>query len=196
MIPVDTEIADRNGEIHRYETVPFPFDQALDLGLELAGIIGGPIGRSFGSLLTGGTLDDDDLDEKVFAAAAAELGELPSKLLAAGGAQLVARILARTVRIGRSEGKPGTPPTLYKMPLSDPAQRDAAFGGGNLGEAMRAVKWVLGVNYGPFLTDLWQSLRGPLAGLVAGQPTPAAPESQEAATSNPPSDGMRPTEIV
>jgi hypothetical protein len=184
------------GELHRYETVPFPFDQALDLGLELAGIVGGPIGRAFKGLLTGGSLSDDDLDEQMLGAAAGEIGELPAKLLAAGGSRLVARILARTTRIGRHQAKPGVPAELYKMPLADPQQRDAAFGGGNLAEAMKAVKWVLQVNYGPFLTDLWQSLRGPLAGLVTLPTSSATPESSEGPTIEQQSDGMKPTEIV
>jgi hypothetical protein len=148
LINVETKIADMAGVEHAYTTRPFAFDEAFDLGLEIAAVVGGPLGDAFKSLLLGSALSDEVLDNEVIGHALAGVGDIPGRLIAQGGARLVARILATTTRIGTDDKG------MVKQPLSDADARSDAYSGGNLIEAVAAVKWVLSVNYGPFLTAL------------------------------------------
>lgn len=181
-----TKIADRNGIEHAYEHRAFPFDECLDLGLELAAVVGGPLGESFKALLMGGDLADGALDEKVLTQAVAGLGDVPARLIARGGSALIARILATTTRIGTDAGG------LVKQSLGDASVRDAAYSGGNLIEAIHAVKWVLQVNYGPFLTGLWDAYLPALSEL-AGPLMTGGQETQQSESSEP---EQKPSEIV
>lgn len=198
LLPVDTTLCDMAGVPHRYETVPFAYDECLDLGLELAALVGGPLGEAFKGLLLGSDLKAANLDQQVLARAVASLGELPARLLQRGGAQLVARVLATTMRIDEVTIRAGTPATKVKQHLRDPAARTAAYSGGNLRESFDAVRWVLEVNYGPFLAAMWDVLRPPLAELASSlgigpeSPEPESETQQSKATSEP----VRPTETV
>jgi len=189
LMSVDTTLFDLDGREHRYETVPFAFDQCFDLGLELAAMVGGPLGEAFKSVLLGGNAGALDLDEKVLGQAIGALGELPGRVIAAGGSKLIARILATTTRIATVGGE------LRKQPLLDDGQRTAAFGGGNLREAIDAVRWVLTVNYGPFVESIWGDLRPQLAGLAMS--AGIGPEHEaEMPPSEPKSAAMKPSEIL
>jgi hypothetical protein len=187
-----TTLRDHEGRDHAYTCAPLPFDDAFDLGLEIAAVAGGPLGEALKGLMMGATLDDAGLDETVIAQAVAGLGELPGRLLKRGGSELVARILSTCERVGEDEKG------LVKQRLNTPEARTAAFGGGNMGEAIHAVRWVLTVNYGPFLTALWDDLRPHLSGLALQHGI--VPPSQEEETTNessaPTSSDLKPTERV
>lgn len=186
MIDATTKLRDHEGGEHAYTCKPFPFDQAFDLGLELAAIVGGPLGEAFKGLLMGSTLDDDTLDDQVIGNAVASIGELPERLMARGGSALLARILSTTTRVGKDEK--GS--VLHR--LGDADDRDAAFAGGNLREAIDAARWVLEVNYGPFLAGMWEGLRPRLTELASS--LQSSPPSQP--TSEPQNQNLKPTEIV
>jgi len=196
LLPVDTVLHDLQGNPHRYESSPLGFDQAFDLGLDLAGLVGGPLGEAFKGLLLGSTLDDESLDQRVISHAVVSVGELPARILQAGGAELVGRILSTTIRVDKRTVKEGTPATLVKQHLHDPDARTEAYGGGNLREAIDAVRWVLEVNYGPFITGLWQDLQAPLAELASSLQTVPKPEESKQPTSSPSQSDVKPTEIV
>lgn len=186
MIKQKTTIRDHNGEEHAYTCTPLGFDEAFDLGLELAAVVGGPLGEAFKGLLLGSGLDDDSLDEQVIGQAVASIGELPERLIARGGSALLARILGTTTRVGRDEK--GS--VLHRLDAKE--DRDAAYSGGNIREAMDAARWVLEVNYGPFLAGMWGALRPQLAAL-AGSLMSTDPEEQ---TSTTPNHDLKPSEIV
>jgi len=183
----ETKLTDAEGNSIRYECKPFGFDQAFDLGLELAAVVGGPLGEAFKGLLLGADLDDDRLDEAVIGKALASVGELPDRLIARGGSELLAKLLANVQRMGSDEA--GT----VRQHMSDPEDRDAAYGGGNLREALDAAKWVIEINYGPFLTGLLDALRPQLEALIA----PVNPSPEETAQSSaPPTPPLKPVERV
>ena len=183
-----TTLDDRNKEPHSYECKPYAFDEAFDLGLKLAGVVGGPIGEAFKSMLLGSDLDDLELDGQVIGSIAGTLGDLPGALAKAGGSELIARILAQTWRAG-DEGN--------RQLLGDAEDRDAAYSGGNLREAIDAVRWVLTVNYGPFLMGLWEVLQPQLGGLEGlrklrhNPPEASATQSKEDT-----SPDLKPSEVV
>lgn len=181
-----TKIADSNGIEHAYEHRPFPFDEAFDLGLELAAVVGGPMGEAFKALLMGGDLDDGALDQQVLTKAVAGLGDVPARLIARGGSALIARILATTTRVGTDAGG------LVKQSVGDASVRDAAYSGGNLIEAIHAVKWILQVNYGPFLTALWAAFQPALSELAG----PLTTGGQETQPNAPNANDQKPSEIV
>lgn len=124
----ETEIQDMNGTSWKYVTTPLPFDDALSLKLE----IGDAVLSSVLNLAGGGEEDEVNL---------AALADIPRKLIERGGPALVSRLFASTFRI--IDGK--------KRPVRDPQVRTLAYAGGNWTEFYSAVKWVLDVNYGPFL---------------------------------------------
>ncbi len=177
-----THLDDLDGVAHRYSCKPFAFDECFDLGLELAGIVGGSVGEAFKNLLLGSELDDLALDGQVIGSLAKTFGELPGKLTAAGGSKLIARVLAQTWRVG-DDGE--------RQLLGEADDRTAAFSGGNLREAIDAVKWVLTVNYGPFLMGLWSVLQSQLPALESLRGL--RPETE---SSDPTSDELKPPEIV
>lgn len=183
----ETTIADCESVAHHYTCQPFAFDEAFDLGLEIAAVVGGPLGDAFKALLIGGELEDGALDENVLSKAAAGLGDVPARLIARGGSALIARILATTIRVGTDDKGP------IKQPMADANNRTAAYSGGNLMEAINAVKWVLQVNYGPFLTGLWDALTPHLSEL-------AQPSTQAGTKETPPSatqpEQQKPSETV
>jgi hypothetical protein len=187
-----THLLDLNGEPHRYECRLFAFDEAFDLGLELAGVVGGPIGDAFKGMLLGSGMDDLELDGQVLGSIAGTLGDLPGKLATAGGSRLIARILAQTSRVG-DDGNGGKVRQL--LDLED--DRNAAYGGANLREAIDAVRWVLTVNYGPFLMGLWDALQPQLGALESlRRMRHSPPEESETQSSEHTSPTLKPTEVV
>ena len=191
---VETEITDKWGTTHKYQTVPLPFDKAIDLKLDILKIVIRPLGDAFGELLgsasglgeaeslggapsaSGGPeeahVDDpgDSFDVTTDSVDWSRLGELleqlPERLIAAGGSRLLARILHDTSRISppAEEGEKSK-----RLQLRDPKARDAAFSAGNWPECYKAVAWILGVNYSPFSTDNssdWKSIWSDLRDLL------------------------------
>jgi hypothetical protein len=65
-----------------------------------------------------------------------------------GGSDFLVKLLKNCSRSVTVDGKPKI------QSLANPASRSSAYGGGNMIEFFYALRWVLGVNYGPFLTDL------------------------------------------
>ncbi len=179
-----TELTDLSGELHSYQCKPFAFDEAFDLGLKLAGIVGGPLGEALKGMLLGSELDDLKLDERVIGSIAGTLGELPGRIAAAGGSVLIARVLAQTWR----KGDDGT-----RQLLGEADDRTEAYSGGNLREGIDAVRWVLMVNYGPFLTGLWGELAPQLAELESLRNLSQGSETEN---SEPSSNDLKPVEIV
>jgi hypothetical protein len=162
LLAVHTEIQDKDGVARRYECVPFEFDESLNLGLEIADVIGGPLGKALASMLMGGSVD---LDAEIPAdSIAAHVMELPANLLKAGGADFLARIVKNCKRTIQVDGR------AKLQSLSDPAARTDAFGGGNLMEYIRVVRWVFEVNFGPFLTEAWQAFSEKLSGFADVDP--------------------------
>jgi len=175
-----TKIADMYGRLHGYTCRPLGFDDALDLGLELAALAGGPLGTAFKGLLLGNEdpieLGADDKTDDMMSQIIQGLSALPEQLIARGGSALIARVLAGVIRIGEDDqGK-------VKQDLSDKDDRDAAYGGGNMAEAFRAVKWVLEVNYGPFLTEVWAGVQPHLSGPESSLKPSLLTQSQENTT--------------
>lgn len=174
--PVETTLTDCHGRDHLYEITPFSYDEGFDLGMELADLIGGPLGDALKSMLEGGDFDLDDVDEGTLGQGLAELTTLPRRILAKGGSQLVARMLRGCVRADKDEQG-----ELYKQHLKDPAARTRAFAAGNQKESFEALREVLQVNYGPFLERLFGSVSPYLSGLGAslksfGQRSPGSPQ--------------------
>lgn len=188
-----THLKDMDGGEHVYECKPFAFDEAFDLGLKLAGVVGGPIGEALKGLLLGSGLDDLELDGQVIGSIASTLGDLPGRVATEGGSELIARILKQTWRKGGTSDPGGD----VRQLLGEAGDRDNAFGRGNLREGMEATAWVLRVNYGPFLTGLWAVLRPQLAGLETlrnlHQDPPEASETEHSERTSPVS---KPTEVV
>jgi len=140
--PVELTIGDV-----RYETIPYRFDKAINLKLKLASVLAGPLGQALGDLGD----DDDAVDLRALGDV---LSRVPSALLDLGGAELFREILSDTVRYPlRADG------ARSKEPLSDPINLDKAFAA-NLNELYDVLIWVLKVNYGPFLTALWERWKG------------------------------------
>lgn len=148
---VDRMIPNHEGISHRYEIEPMGYDDSFNLGLEIADLIGGPVGEALRAMLMGADLDLDLANPQAedLGRAAAELFTIPRRVLAAGGAQLAARLLGGVTRIARdTHGNP------VKQNLSDPAARTAAYAAGNQAESFLAMKAVIEVNYGPFLAQI------------------------------------------
>jgi hypothetical protein len=152
----ETDLTDMDGTSWHYITVPLEFDAALALKLDLVGIAGKPLVESLRA--AGGSADVADVD--FFAA----LTDLPERIVAKGGPELVARLFARTQRV--VDGK--------RRNLSDPHVRTEAYSGGNWIEFYAAARWVIEVNYGPFLTAVLGLLQ---------QQSPTPPASQSGTTS-------------
>lgn len=197
---VKTEIQDKWGVNHVYETVPYPFDKGINLKLRILKVIIKPLADVFSEVFTTNAADarealeaasagnppatDETATDGAPEAASVEdpgdaydvkaldvmdwsgLGELvdqiPQRLIDAGGAKLIAEILAETRRI-----TPGATPEekATRLVLSKPLARDHAYAGGNWPECLKACAWVLGVNYSPFSTDGSQGWGTMLSGL-------------------------------
>jgi len=149
--PVTTTIPDMDGVSHEYETIPWSFDEAVEIKLILAGLLGEPVGGMLAAFLGGGGDLDAEIDAGELGRA---VGRLPQAIMDQGGPALIARILHDTVRYTETGGK------RHGKRLRDSLARDEAYAGGNLLEAYRAIGWVLKVNYGPFLMGLSPILRG------------------------------------
>jgi hypothetical protein len=183
-MPLDerrTEITDELGRSYSYTCIPFKFDKAWNLKLKILRIIVKPIGDALGELLSGDAGDGLSIEETAqlagqYGQLGAILGQVPERLIEAGGASLVAEILSQTIRIGDVNG------TEKPLRLSDENNRSLAYSGGNFRECYRAIRWVLGVNYAPFSADGshdWSKLFGTLTDylpltLAEKTPNPAA----------------------
>ena len=186
---VETVIKDSQGVDHKYTTIPFPFDKSVDLKLKILAIVARPIGDAVGELIHGAAVEGaaeklgdlttdpgasvnaDALDGINWSKLGPIAEQIPSRLIEAGGAALLAEILADTVRYSKGGGDENRD---LKLHLAKPINRDAAFSGGNHVEAYRAVAWILGVNYSPFSTGdsvgfqgLWIELKGWLKSIKA-----------------------------
>lgn len=157
----EVHLQDCSGNTHLYQIEPFTFDESFDLGMELADLVGGPVGEAIKAMMTGGDFDlDSAVDDSTLGKALAEITTIPRRIMQAGGSELVARVLANTMRTGKDgNGKP------VKQYMREPAARTAAYAGGNQAEAVAAMKAVLEVNYGPFLARLYETVSPYLAGL-------------------------------
>jgi hypothetical protein len=145
---VERQIPDHSGRPHLYEIEPMGYDDSFNLGLELADLVGGPVGEGIKAMLMGADLDLDLSNPNMedIGRAVAELFTIPRRVLAAGGAQLAAKILRGATRIGHNaQGQ------QVKQDLSLPTMRTAAYAGGNQAESFLAMRAVIEVNYGPFL---------------------------------------------
>jgi len=191
---VHTMIADRDGVEHDYVTIPFAFDNAINLKLKILKIIVRPLVEGiqefagFAKLARAGEMTDGELDAMSDARFGEIVDQIPERLILAGGADLLAEILKDTVRTTPGAGPDGQKLVLR---LGKPAARDQAYSGGNWLEAYRAVAWVLAVNYAPFgtggsgsLSDIWSALRDLLPRAMTEQSIPStAPMSDDSATS-------------
>jgi hypothetical protein len=141
---------------HEYRMVPLGADAGLDFGLEVAEIVGGPVGAAITAALFSGDEDGEDLDWGGVISAAVNL---PAALRKAGGSALFARIFAGNfVR----QIRPQDAGQAHVLQLKDALARDEAFGDGNLAEMFEVVAWVIKENYGPF----WTALSGRFGGLL------------------------------
>jgi hypothetical protein len=161
MSPQTTEI-----DGHTYKTAAFGFDDAVDIGLRIVSILSGPVGQAIDAA-TKQINADKLLESSVdLGAIGSALGGVPERILAQGGPAFLRRILSRTSRGYRdASGKE------IMMALSDTHVLDQAYAG-NLREMLKAVSWVLKVNYGPLapqvgMTGL-QGLLGSLSGWLGG----------------------------
>lgn len=193
---VKKELNDYHGESHVYWIKPFAYDESFNLGLELADLIGGPIGEALKSLFMGGDIDLDSINEGTIGRALAEAVTLPRRILDAGGSGLVKRMFTETVRMARDEQG-----ELYKQNLVQPDARTLAYAGGNQRESVEALWAVLEVNYGPFLTALLQAVSPYLSGLggslierVQLSPAPAD-QTEKTADGEPTKTPRKPVEI-
>jgi hypothetical protein len=156
----ETQLPDDEGAIRSYTSEPLPTGLSCEVALTIADALGGTVlefvGNVFRAIAGGKTdsamiarvvLDDDAL--------VGELAKVPGRLLTHGGPALIKKLLSGTKR--REEDDDGRP-RLYV--LKNQTDFDSAYAG-NLGELMRAIGWVLRVNYGPFLTGLFQAGIGP-----------------------------------
>jgi hypothetical protein len=156
-------IQDAEGIDHEYSCIPFAFDEALDLKLQLLELVAEPLGRLLGGAAGGG---DEELEIDMSAVGEA-LAAIPQAIATRGGAQLVARVLRNTRRMD--------PDTNKWRPLRQPEERTAAYMPANMGECYRAIMWVLRVNYGPFSMDALTSSKGPLGWLSSMLPPEEEP---------------------
>ncbi len=182
-----TTINDVWGKPHEYSCEPLGYDESMGLKLRLGLMVIRPVVSALGATLAdaiatlGGDAEDpaagvnladlgavlDQLDGMDFGTIGKELASsadvLLERLIAAGGAEFIAEILAGTTR--------RTPDAeqdhLKTLDLSKPLGRTRAYSGGNQIESYRAIKWILAVNYAPFmmgesggLPALWAALKG------------------------------------
>lgn len=127
----------------------------------------------------GVTLSVDTIAKALGAAnwqsAASVLTPIPAMIIAQGGPELVARIMAKTDRltpIAQLQGQPNVGVAVvdpnYRQHLGNAADRDAAFGDGNMGEYWRAAVMVLVANFSPSGPDGSVSWKGALKSLTGG----------------------------
>lgn len=139
-----TTLVDRWGEEHEWSCEPFGTRRAVDMLSRVAQIVIGGDGRNLDQLL------DQDLGQLQTTFAAGGIGGLlssltgvPARLLAAGGGKFLHELL-RDCRRSSTDNRG----VRTHIKLADPVIFDN-IGRGNIGEILRAVWWVLGVNYGP-----------------------------------------------
>jgi len=164
--PVVTEIETDEG-IAFYNTIPFSYDQGIDLLSIVSEIMAETIGKGIGAMAGGNLLDADlgVLGEAV--------SSLPRMLQSKGGAQLVARFFKAT--------KCKRPDSGEWLDLGTAVGRDRAFCG-NYAESLEALAWVIEINFGPFSgpTNRWRRLWSKGAGLLSNAMSAEATQSSEA----------------
>lgn len=168
-----TTLVDRWGEEHEWTCEPFGTRRAVDMLSRVVQIVLGGDSRNLDQIL------DQDVPALRETFAAGGVGGLlgglsgaPARLLEAGGGAFVHELLRDCRRSGRDVRG-----NLTNTKLADAMVFDAV-GRGNLGEILRAVWWVLGVNYGPLFEA---GLTGLSALSASGAITPGSITSAEAA---------------
>ena len=145
-----TEIEGRDG-VSTYTVMEFGFDDGFRLQAKLLQLVAPGL-----TVFDGG-------------AEVARLGEqLVSGVLESLDKGLIDELCKHLRRVG-PEGKP------VHMKLK--AARDAAWGGNYL-EAFEAIKWVMEVNFGPFIADVGERLSG-LLRLLAGPESESSDNPRE-----------------
>ena len=143
---------------HTYRMLPMGVDASLDLGLEIADMVGGSVGRAIrGAFFDGEGPDEFDPKELIGA-----FTSLPAVLIRAGGAKWCGKAfgLSKARQVVKGDG--GKARVLM---LGDDTQRELAFDDGGLADMLECLGWVLRENYGPFLMGLLRR-SGPLQAVV------------------------------
>lgn len=174
--PKFTEIEDVWGNPHKYNTVPFGYDQGFDLLADIMAIFGGSFGGLIGTAMAGansGGISLAQLGESLGPA----LEALPRLIAQKGGSKLIGRLLSQTRRQDEDENW---------QRLSNRHVRDNAYAAGNYTESLAAIKFVIEANYVPFLPDGTPDWNAFFAGLSKVIPiTPAESETSESEMSTP-----------
>jgi hypothetical protein len=177
-----TKIKNRHGKAHEYRMIPLGSDDCLDFGLELADMIGGPVGKAITDALfsSGKPEVDTDLNWGTIISAAVSL---PRALREAGGSQFFERIFAdNTVRkiVPQKAGK------AKALMLGESSAREEAFEDGNLAEMLEAAVWVIRENYGPF----WTAASGRFGALLQAGAELLGVDASEATTNEPQTENI------
>lgn len=138
-----TTILDVYGKPHKYTCVPFGFRQSTAIFLKLQTGFLASVGPVMAGLVNGATTGDGidlkDLPKTIGPA----LSSVPEQILQHGGSDLISEIFGRAHRETGGD----------MLPLNLECNLDLAYSGGNYAECLRALAWILGVNYLPFLPD-------------------------------------------
>lgn len=163
---------DAHGVSHEWTCMPFGTRAAITMLAKVADVVLGGGAQNLDQLLE---IDFEkiqkDAKEKAAEGGGAfigslltALGPIPARLLQHDGGELVADLMAGCTRSYKDlAGK------RHVLDLSKPELFDS-IGRGNLGEVAAALRWVLGVNYGPLFGGVIKDFA---ALLTAGTPKPS-----------------------